>query len=410
MISIPRGFLNGIKFSTGSLICFLTGTLLSAEANELQRVDVFQAGDQGVALYRIPGMVVTEKGTILAYCEARKDSRADWGEIEVHLKRSIDGGKTWGPSQHIAHLGERLPGNPHKAVGGDQEQTVNNPVAIVDRERGLIHFLYCINYARCFYMSSRDDGATFSAPVEITQIFEGFRKTCDWKVIATGPGHGIQLRGGRLCVPVWLAYGKTGAHSPSMCGTIYSDDHGQTWRAGDVAVPNTEEFRNPNECVVAELSDGRVILNARSVSEPSRRIVTTSPDGASHWSPPTFDKALVEPICMGSLIRIPGGKGQGLLFCNPHSLKKDAEGKEVPGGRGERKNLSLKVSEDDGKNWSAPVSVEEGTSAYSDLALLTDQLILCLYEQKDRITLARVPMKWLSSKVQFGAESNRESK
>lgn len=388
----------------------LSGSYLNGDTGGLEKIPVFQAGDQGIAMYRIPGMVVTAKGTVLAYCEARKDSRADWGEIEVHLRRSFDGGKTWEPVQHIAHLGERMPGNPHKPVGGEKEQTVNNPVAIVDREKGMIHFLYCINYARCFYMSSTDDGATFSAPVEITKTFEGFRKTCDWKVLATGPGHGIQLRRGRLCVPIWLAYGETGAHSPSMCGTIYSDDHGQSWSAGEVAVQNTEEFRNPNECVITELSDGRVMLNARSVSNASRRIVTISPDGASHWAPPRFDEALVEPVCMGSLIRIPGGAGQRVLFCNPHNLKVDAAGKEVPAGRGERRNLSLKLSEDDGKKWSAPICIEQGIGAYSDLAVLTDELVLCLYERKDQITLGRVPMKWLNSEAAAGTRQERLSK
>ena len=123
----------------------------------------------GFKLYRIPGVVVTAKGTALAYCEARKNSGSDWGEIEVRMRRSTDGGKTWAPVAHIAHHGTRIEGNPTKKTGGEREQTVNNPVAIVDRQTGAIEFLYCVNNARCFSMRSTDDGVTWSSPVEITQ-------------------------------------------------------------------------------------------------------------------------------------------------------------------------------------------------------------------------------------------------
>ena len=120
----------------------------------MESTDVFPAGMNGIALYRIPGIVATTKGTVLAYCEARKNARSDWGEIEVHLRRSTDDGKTWNAPQHIAHDGSRIEGNPNKKNGGEREQTVNNPVAIVDRETGAIEFLYCINYARCYSMRS----------------------------------------------------------------------------------------------------------------------------------------------------------------------------------------------------------------------------------------------------------------
>jgi len=171
--------------------------VLHATGQEPEKTDLFTANTDGFELFRIPGIVVTAKGTALAYCEARHDSRSDWGEIEVHLRRSTDGGRTWSKARKIAHMGERAEGDPRKKAGGEHEQTVNNPVAIVDRN-GSVHFLYELNYARCFSMRSDDDGLTWTKPVEITAAFEGFRKTCDWKVIATGPGHGIQLKSGRL--------------------------------------------------------------------------------------------------------------------------------------------------------------------------------------------------------------------
>lgn len=377
-------------------ILSLLATIASAEPR-LEKVDVFPANTNGIARYRIPGIVVTQKGTVLAYSEARRNSSSDWGEIEIHLRRSTDGGKTWEAGKHIAHHGARLEGNPHKKKGdGEKEQTVNNPVAIVDRDTGAIEFLYCINYARCYAMRSMDDGLTWSTPVDVTATFEPFRKHYDWKVIATGPGHGIQLKSGRLVVPIWLAYGKEGDHAPSAAATIYSDDHGKTWLAGDLAVPNNTEFGNPNETMLAELSDGRVMLVTRSVSKPNRKIITLSPNGATGWSKPTFHDQLWEPICMASITAHPSQPGT-LIYSNPHTLKLDAEGKETPAGRGKRENLSIKLSRDDGKTWPVSKTLDAGPSAYSDLAVLPDGTVLCLWETKNDIQCARFNLDWITA-------------
>lgn len=381
------------------LSVFLFALWGAASASEplLAKSAVFPAGLQGIARYRIPGVVVTAKGTVLAYSEARKNDSKDWGEIEVHLRRSTDGGKTWEPPRKIAHQGARIEGNPHKKNDtGGHEQTVNNPVAIVDRETGAIEFLYCINYARCFAMRSTDDGVTWSTPVEITASFEPFRKDYDWKVIATGPGHGLQLKSGRLVVPIWLAYGGVGDHGPSAAGTIFSDDHGKTWKAGDLAVPNTPEFANPNETMLTELSDGHVMLVSRSVSKANRKIITLSPNGATKWSQPAFHDELWEPRCMASIVSHPS-KPEMLIFSNPHTLPMDKDGKGVPGGKSKRENLSIKLSRDDGKTWPVNKTLESGPSAYSDLAVLPDGTVLCLYETKSDIVCARFTLAWITT-------------
>lgn len=382
---------------------------ITAAATDIEKIDLFEAGQGGYALYRIPGIVVTAKGTALAYCEARKSDRGDWGPIDILMRRSHDGGRTWDPRQTVVHVEGEEPVNPVAAAQNldkPGDNTANNPVAIPDMETGAVHFLYCLEYMRCFYMRSDDEGATWSPPAEITATFEGFRPEYDWKVIATGPAHGIQLaRGahkGRLVVPVWMSLGTGGhAHRPSVTATIYSDDGGKTWQRGDIAVPDTPPFRYPNETVAVQLSDGRVMLNARSESDAHRRIVTTSPDGATGWSAPRFDDALLEPICMGSICR---ADDRHIVFANPHNLSRK-DGKEAPGKPRDRINVSVKLSRDDGATWPVNRLLEEGFSGYSDVAATKDGTVLCFYERgatdgvtiykTGRLTVARFGLGWL---------------
>ncbi len=324
------------------------------------------------------------------------------------LRRSTDGGKTWQPRQKIAHVPGPHSKNPAalaQKLAKSDDVTYNNPVAIVDRQKGLVHFLFCLEYMRCFAMTSDDDGKTFSKLIEITDTFEKFRKDYDWKVIATGPAHGIQLTSGRLVVPVWLSTSEGGhAHRPSMVSVIFSDDSGKTWQRGEVAAVNSPELKNPNETVIAQLVDGRVMLNIRSESKEHRRAVSFSKDGATGWSKPVFDDALLEPICMASLIRY-SDKPNRLLFANPHSLDR-ANGKALPGQNRDRKNLTVKCSEDEGKTWPISRSLESGFSGYSDLAVGADGAIYCFYERgstdgKDNfrtgsLCLARFNWEWLA--------------
>lgn len=386
----------------------------SAAEPRLEQVALFEAGTDGYALYRIPGLVVTAQGTVLAYCEARRTGKSDWDTIDILLRRSTDGGRTWSPPRKIADVPGPKSKNPvalAQNLANPDDVTYNNAVAFADRD-GPVHFLFCLEYARCFYMRSDDDGVTFTAPVEITAAFEQFRSAYPWRVLATGPAHGIQLRTGRLVVPVWLSTGTGGhAHRPSVTATIYSDDRGRTWQAGQIAVPNTDEWIIPNETVIVELADGRVMLNVRSESLAHRRIVTTSPDGAAGWSTPRFDAALREPICMASIIRLstrPPSDKNRIVFANPDNLAR-ADGKEAAGKSRDRKNLSIKLSYDEGQTWPVNKVLEPGYSAYSDLAVLSDGTILCLYERGRAadaetkkptsyawLTLARFNLEWLT--------------
>src|SRR5207237_2993636 len=209
------------------LLPLLLAVPAAAAGPVLEKQTLFEADTGGYAAYRIPGLVVTDKGTLLAYGEARKSAAGDWGAIDLVYRRSTDGGQTWSEPKKIVDVGGGFEKNPvavNLKLGKFPDITVNNPVAIADK--GVVHFLYCVEYMRCFYARSEDDGRTFSPPVEITPTFEAFRPAYDWKVIATGPGHGIKLtKTGRLVVPVWLSTGEGGhGHRPAAVATSTSDD------------------------------------------------------------------------------------------------------------------------------------------------------------------------------------------
>jgi sialidase-1 len=161
---------------------------------------------------------------------------------------------------------------------------------------------------------------------------------------------------------------------------LYSDDHGKTWQVGGVLGPGV------NECKVAELSDGSLILNMRNYPKGERheRDIATSKDGGLTWSAISHDAALVEPVCQASLLAIPK---VGHVFSNPAHASK-------------RENLTIRLSEDDCKTWPHARVLHPGPSAYSDLAVPADGTILCLYERGgkssyERITLARFTADWI---------------
>jgi sialidase-1 len=327
----------------------------------------------------------------LAYCEARNPTASDWGNIDLLLRRSVDCGKTWLPPPNVPKVAgphRTNPAAPGRKLTDERWVTYNNPVAVADRSGDGAHFLFCLESMRAFYTRSGDGGATFEPPIEITDCFEGFRANYDWKVIATGPGHGIPTRRGRLVVPVWLSPATGGnAHRPSVTATIFSDESGRSWRAGEIAVPDTSETSLPNEASIAEPRGGRVLLNVRSESQDGHRILVESPDGAIRWSRPRFNADLVDPVCFGSMLRLGGGKT--LVFA-------------VPAERA-RRNLTLRISRDGGRSWRVSRSISTGRAGYSDLAEGGDgQSILRFYERgaltegrfrAARLTFVRIPLR-----------------
>ncbi|MEM7017809.1 MAG: sialidase family protein [Pseudomonadota bacterium] len=368
-----------------------------------EKQDLFEARTQGYYVYRIPGLLVTKNGIVIAHCEARKGKGGDWDPIDICMRRSLDGGVTWG-EMYIAM--------DHRQF--DSDKPVNNFTCFADQITGDVHVLFCHDYARVYYMRSQDDGLTFSAPRDVTVTFESFRNEYPWRVIAVGPGHSIQLKSGRLIAAAWMSDGSSTefgsdkrGHRPSEVAAVFSDDHGETWQTGEFVVRNEARFRHPNETCAVELSDGRVLFNSRTESHTHRRLISISPNGATDWSEPQFDDELVEPICFGSIIGFDGG----IVFANPSALERTMPGGPAEWGIGpdetsrifDRKQLTVRLSEDDCQTWPTSQILEAGPAGYSDLAVLPDGTLLCLYECDivkrmfdDRyLRLARFNMDWI---------------
>ncbi len=345
--------------------------------------DLFISGQEGYHTFRIPSLIVTPKGTVLAFCEGRKISRSDSGDIDLVLKRSFDNGKTWQPLQIVAD---------------DGPNTMGNPCPVLDRDTGTIWLLITRNLGQddggaiiagksegtreAWVLKSTDDGATWSKPVEITRT----TKAPDWTWYATGPGCGIQLRGGRLVTPCDHAVAGSRLLRSHV---IYSDDHGKTWKLGGAIGDHV------NECQVVERVDGSLLMNMRnydnSEARKNRRAIATSIDVGLTWSRPQPDPALIEPVCQASFVRFtarPAFARNRLLFANPASTR--------------RVKMTVRVSYDEGRTWPVAKLLHGGPSAYSSLAVLADWTIACLYERGDqhayeKLTFTRFSIEWLTN-------------
>jgi sialidase-1 len=310
---------------------------------------IYESGRQGYHTYRIPALVVTSKGTLLAFCEGRKTSRSDHGDIDLILRRSSDGGQTW-DQQRIVY-----------EEGGTKKITIGNPCAVVDKEIGVVWLAFCRDNDRVFIAHSADDGESWVKPREITEEV----KETEWGWYATGPGHGIQLqRGkykGRLVIPCDCGdskgWGNWDQKGRSL--VIYSDDNGQNWTHGGI----TE--KSMNECEVVELTDGSLLLSMRNYRGPKLRAFALSKDGGSTWSSPRLHEQVYCPTCQASIHR--------------YSWQPNIILHSGPGGPG-RENLTIRLSYDEGQTWPAAKVLEKGSSAYSDLAVLPDGRVCCLFE------------------------------
>ena len=354
---------------------------------------LFEKGDDGYHTYRIPSLITTPKGTLLAFCEGRKGGGGDTGNIDLLMKRSTDNGVFWSEPQ---------------VVWDDEENVCGNPCPVVDKATGTIFLVMTWNRGddhesdiinktsqdtrRVYVAKSTDDGQSWSKPREITS---SARKP-GWGWYATGPGVGIQIQHGpykgRLVIPANHSYDdpdgsvrdgpfEYGAH------VIYSDDQGQTWELGGVIRPAM------NESQIFEEADGNgtLVMNMRSYFGRNQRAKAVSKDGGLNWTSPEDVPDLIEPVCQASVVRYswPGPNRKSiLLFSNPASVS--------------RVNMTVKASYDEGKSWPVDRTLYEGPSAYSSLAVLPNGQIGCLYERGEEnpyetIRLAIFGLDWLQA-------------
>ena len=311
--------------------------------------DVFTGGSDGYHTYRIPAIVKTNSGILLAFAEGRKNNHLDHGDVDLVLRRSFDGGQTWQPMQLVYEEGETA------------LTTIGNPVPVVDRITNRIWLFFCRDNRNVLATFSNDEGVTWAAPQDLTAQLKK-DSWAEW--YATGPCHGIQMENGRLIVPANHGLINEKGSRPHM---IISDDHGTTWQIGGIPVDALA-----NENTVADLGNNELYLNMRSSdhnnSKPYCRKVTWSNDGGSSFDKTLLDSTLVSPICQGSVLNFKFLDGQNLLlFSNPASWR--------------RERMTIRTSSDNGKTWTNNFLIYEGSSAYSDLVQVDEKTAGLLFER-----------------------------
>jgi len=335
---------------------------------KLTGIAVRKGGDDNVNTYRIPGILQTDRGTLLSVYDIRYNSSADLpGNIDVGLSRSTDSGKTWESMKVIMDMGP-----PHDQNGIGDPTILFDPVtkkifvaALWSKGNrsiaGSIGGISPDSTGQFVLVSSADDGVTWSAPYTITpQIKEPV-----WKIFFNGPGSGIAMQDGKL---VFASQYWTSANVPYST-IIYSDNQGATWK-GKILGPKS----NTTESQVVETTPGTLMLNMRDNRGSFRSVATTSNMGANWTEHSTSYNTLPDPVCMGSLIKakvnVNGTMKDVLFFSNPNSSSG-------------RVNITIKASLDLGQTWIAAHQLlidERQCYGYSSLTKIDDNTIGILYE------------------------------
>ncbi|MCU0457783.1 MAG: exo-alpha-sialidase [Bacteroidales bacterium] len=377
-------------------------------------VAVRKHADDNVDTYRVPGLATTRKGTLLAIYDVRHINSHDLqGDIDIGLSRSTDNGNTWEPMRIVLDMGEwgGLPqtynGVSDACIISDANSdnilvaafwmhglhdtktgswieglTAENDAWKYQQERKYSGPGFDPRQTGQFLVStSNDDGQTWSEPVNLTRMC----KKEEWDLWAVAPGRGITLEDGTLLFPSQGRDEKRRGFS----NITYSKDGGITWKTSQPAYYKT------NECAVAQLSDGTVMLNMKfggnsdlRGTRNGRAVATTTDLGETWTEHATSRNTLREPACMGSLHRhvyTEGGITRSiLLFSNP-----DVD-------HNPRRRTTVKVSFDDGMTWPEDYWLlldEWYNRGYSCLTSIDEKTIGIIYEgsQAD-MTFESIPL------------------
>lgn len=384
------------------LLFFLTTCVLSLHLLARQTsVPVFISGIEGHKSYRIPAIIRLANGDLLAFAEGRVNDAGDFGDINIVLKRSKDQGKTWGPISTVVDYDKLQAGNPAPVIDLLDPKfpkgriflfynTGNNHEGEVRKGNGL---------REVWYKTSADDGNSWSEPVNITfQVHKpnqpkanpAYNLKEDWRHYANTPGHALQYTSipykGRIYIAANHSEGNSKKPNEDyFAHGFYTDDHGISFKlSANVNLPGS------NESSAAELSNGRLMLNARNQKGDVRaRIVAISKNGGETWDSIYFDNNLPDPVCEGTILNIGKKNGKNMLaFCNAA----DSD---------ERNNLTLRISADEGKTWSRsypidknPANKKSAYTAYSDIVKIGKHGIGVLYEKDNYSQIIFKAVKW----------------
>lgn len=364
-----------------------------------QKVPVFVLGTEGYKSFRIPAIISLPDGDLLAFCEGRVNGPADFGNVDIVMKRSIDKGKTWSNLQIIVDADSLQAGNCAPVIDTDDPafprgriflfyNTGNVNESEIRKGKGI---------REVWYKTSTDNGKTWSNAVNITtqvhrpnqpQINPAYIFSEDWRSFANTPGHAMQFQYGKYKGRIYVAANHSAGtplphYADGRAFGYYTDDHGRTFHISDDV-----NAQGGNEATAAELSNGKLMLNARNQKgDIKARIVAISSNGGQAWDTTYFDKNLPDPVCEGSILTVGKKNRKNILaFCNAADTLN-------------RNNLTLLISFDDGKTWKKKFLIDRADSkkdytAYSDIVTISKNVIGILYEKDNYKEIVFTKIKW----------------